>query len=421
MYGAMIKQVVLGLLSSVVLAGQVTASTVPDPTKTIVGSIIETRGLPSANGKYMLFTNGANFYGYNYREGTNTHRINVFFNGTKGPVSTVSRIEQVVNPGNINRQLFPVAITNNYILTWNNTNNMVINYRRGVLSFGQRGIPGLAQIFDKPAVIQNPKYQVSTFYSKGPEDKTTTEDATLGTYTIETYSEAPMVQPKYRVLIDNAQGATVYQSDLQVARTTNVNRTWRVPFKLYRSIYGGLPNGKYTVNVEVRNFANNAFLGGSSATGDIYSETSQLGSSVTGANVGTATVTVSPNVIPSQIAAARGRLETLARAEWNRVNNQFNTVIKAAATATGYAHNYNSSNTVTPYRSSAVITGTSARPSSELLVNNSWTNMSTWLRNNSYTISGRAGTRNITNTDGVISYRYQFGLGSRDNIVTPVN
>lgn len=417
------KHIVLGMLSSFVLVGQVTANsnTVPNPTNTIVGSIIETRALPSANGKYILATNGANFYGYNYREGTNTHRLNVFFNGTKGPVNRVTKIEQVVNPGAVKRQLFPVAIRNNYILTWNNTNGMVINYRRGVLSYGLRGRPRLTQIFDRPAIVQNPKYEVTVFYSSGPQNISGTEDASLGTYTIETYSETPMLQPKYRVIVDNARGVTVSQNDLQITRTSNSNRTWRLPFKMYRSTYGGLPNGKYTVNIEVRDFSNNSYLGGASAIGEIKAETSQLGSSVLGANTGTATIQVSPNVIPSQIAAAKTRLESLATSEWNKLNTQFNTVVKAAATQTGYSHTYNSSNRVTPYRSTASITGTSANPDSTTIVNNSWTSMSTWLRNNQYTISGRAGTRNLTNSYGVINYRYQFGLGSRGNIVTPIN
>jgi hypothetical protein len=417
------KHVVLGLLSSVVLTGHVTANSnsSPNPTNTIVGPIIETRALPSANGKYLLFTNGSNFYGYNYREGTNNHRINVFFNGTKGPVNRVTRIEQIVNPGSVTRQLFPAGITNNYILTWNNTNNAVINYRRGVLSYGLRGVPGLSQIFDRPTIIQNPKYGVSISYSGGPQNISGTEDATLGTYTIETYSEEPMLQPKYRVIVDNAQGVTVSENDLQVVRTTNSNRTWRLPFKMFRSAYGGLPNGNYTVNVEVRNFTNNSFLGGASAIGTIRAETTQLGSSITGINTGTTTITVSPNVIPSQIAAARTRLEGLATAEWNRVHNQYNTVLRAAATASNYTHTYNTSNSIAPYRATATITGNSANPSSTTIINNSWTNMSTWLTSNQYAISGRAGTRNFTNSDGVISYRYQFGLGSRDNILSPLD
>jgi len=413
------KYCVLGLLSSLVLAGQGIASS-PNPTNTFVGPIIETRGLTAGNAKYIISTNGANFFGYSTKIGTNTHTLRVFFNGTKGPVSNISRIEQTVNPGAINRVLFPVG-TNNYVLTWNSTNNAVINYTGRALSYGFRGTPGLTQVFDRPIMTQEPRYQVSVGYTRGADEFTGTEDATLATYTIETVSDTPFPQPKYRVIIDNAQGETVYQGPIQTITNTNPNRVWRHPFKVYRSTFGGLPNGSYTVNVEVRNTTNNSFLGGASALGEIKAETSQLGSGLTGQALGTAVIEVNPNVIPSQIAAARGRLETLASQEWNRLGTRLNTVVREAASATQYPHNFAITNSIAPYRSTFSFTGNSSSPSAVAIVNNSWTNMSRFLSTNSYSISYRTATRNVTNGDGVISYRYQYGLSSRDNITIPVN
>jgi len=380
------------------------------PASTPMGDIIEISGLPEANGKYWRWMSGFNELGWlKQNPDGSSFQLIAKYSSTPGLSSTITSLRLFDTRTNTNISLLPSASSKSWVLSWVDSSFTIINRNHMGTYYGQKGIPGPTMVKEATGVVEDPSYDITLNLIKGPSAPSNNgSGSSLGTYQLTLLSNKDLGQGLEFVMdIDDSAGKTVFSRPIGV-KMPAPTREFKQELRLDGPV-AALPNGKYTLNIELRNMAKQReFLGGTTKVMDIRTSTKNVGSTIVGTNTAGATVVVGRRVPRSEVANATARLESIARFDFTQIANAERSELNKHLSALGHRHTIAIVNSQLPRSLSSTARGHSSSPRIDEVLYKANLDTLGILKRNGYTASGSTARKTYTTRDGTVTINYNY-------------
>jgi hypothetical protein len=418
----MMKKLLLfvGATTTLVASTLTTHANVPPADTSYMGDVIEVHGLPSGNGKYWRWSSDSNTLGWLKRNPDgSSFQLMATFNGPIGLSKSLSSLVLHDTKTGSKQTLLPNTSNTGWVLSWQDSNFNIVNRTSSGLHYGHRGIPYPTVVRERVGVTETPWYRVTTQLTAGAKAPDSQGNgSSLGTYRV-SVSSGENLKPglNLTVDIDDAQGKTVFTApmSLKVAPETK-EATQDI---VLSGPLATLATGIYTLNVELRG-TKGEFLGGVTTLMDIKSVSQQLGSTITGGNAASASITLNASIPISARPSALFRLEAMARSEFNLISNASRGILYQNLSKHGHRHNISVGEAITSRSLFNPVSGNSTGVDMSSVLNSTQADLFTVLRNQKYTTSTTAGRKVISTPDGLLVINYTWGWKPVNNAVNNI-